>query len=248
MSDPPETNNTLPPTMTEREQEILIKLLTGATPKEIAYDLKIAYGTFLTHQRNLYRKLDVHTINELLTKYSPAVKPKKKINKYINAVFSEWYSTVDELGSFLKFTYNKEFINDIETKIYSICGNVTDKGIDQTGYGYAGADAFFDNDTKEAIKTAKGFSFTALGDGNMYNTALAMQGDGKETDYYLYGNDFIAKEGVISTYNFYFDELTQIPFYGNEIPFNRNKIEVFAIHKYSAGNFNLKIWDIKLFS
>jgi len=47
-------------------------LLGGAVPKEIAYTLNISYETVLYHQKKMYRKLEVHSINELLIKYSPA--------------------------------------------------------------------------------------------------------------------------------------------------------------------------------
>ena len=55
--------------LTTREQEICKLLLEGIAPKEIAYKLNISYGTILTHQRNLYRKLGVKSIQELFAKY-----------------------------------------------------------------------------------------------------------------------------------------------------------------------------------
>ncbi|MDR0301758.1 MAG: helix-turn-helix transcriptional regulator [Treponema sp.] len=57
--------------LTGREQEVLNLLLDGAVPKEIAFSLNISYDTVLTHQKSLYRKLEVHSINELIGKYSP---------------------------------------------------------------------------------------------------------------------------------------------------------------------------------
>lgn len=45
-------------------------LLDGKVPKEIASTLTISYDTVLDHQKNLYRKLDVHSIKELFAKYS----------------------------------------------------------------------------------------------------------------------------------------------------------------------------------
>jgi DNA-binding CsgD family transcriptional regulator len=55
--------------LTGREQEVLNMLLDGAVPKEIAFSLNISYDTVLTHQKSLYRKLEVHSINELIGKY-----------------------------------------------------------------------------------------------------------------------------------------------------------------------------------
>jgi len=55
--------------ITQREREIFNLLLKGLSPKEIAYNLNISYDTVLTHQKNLYVKLGVNSINELLVKY-----------------------------------------------------------------------------------------------------------------------------------------------------------------------------------
>jgi len=74
-----------PSILTQREQEVLDLLKTGISPKEIAYNLNISYGTVLGHQKNLYRKLNIHSINELLIKYSNGENssdvPIKTINK-----------------------------------------------------------------------------------------------------------------------------------------------------------------------
>jgi len=58
--------------LTPRQQELLEMLLNGIPPKEIAYNLHITYNTFLFHQKELYRKLGVHSVHELFTKYKPA--------------------------------------------------------------------------------------------------------------------------------------------------------------------------------
>jgi len=64
----------LPENLTPRQQELLEMLLKGIPPKEIAYNLDIAYNTFLFHQKDLYRKLGVHSVHELFTKYAPNAK------------------------------------------------------------------------------------------------------------------------------------------------------------------------------
>ncbi len=58
--------------LTRREQQILDRLLKGAVPKEIASDLNIANDTVLFHQKNIYRKLEVHSIHELIAKQRAA--------------------------------------------------------------------------------------------------------------------------------------------------------------------------------
>lgn len=55
--------------LTRREKEIFDLLLGGLVPKEIAGKLKISYGSVVSHQKRLYRKLDVHSIKELFEKY-----------------------------------------------------------------------------------------------------------------------------------------------------------------------------------
>jgi len=59
--------------LTPREHEIFTLLLKGTSPKEIGYTLKISYETVHHHQKNLYRKLGIQSIQELFAKYSSAV-------------------------------------------------------------------------------------------------------------------------------------------------------------------------------
>jgi DNA-binding NarL/FixJ family response regulator len=47
--------------LTEREKEILNKLIQGLTYKQIASECSIAKETLNTHMKNIYRKLNVHT-------------------------------------------------------------------------------------------------------------------------------------------------------------------------------------------
>ena len=56
--------------LTSRELEIFNLLLNGVSPKEIAYELNVNYKTVDVHRSNLYRKLCVHSIQELVVKYS----------------------------------------------------------------------------------------------------------------------------------------------------------------------------------
>jgi len=61
--------------LTDRQQKIFEMLLDGIPPKEIAYNLHISYNTLLFHQKQLYRKLDVHSFHELIAKYAPKPQP-----------------------------------------------------------------------------------------------------------------------------------------------------------------------------
>ena len=56
--------------LSAREREIFNLLLKGVSPKEIAQKLNISYFTVDFHRTNLYKKLDVHSIQELFAKYS----------------------------------------------------------------------------------------------------------------------------------------------------------------------------------
>jgi len=55
--------------LTDREQEMFTLLLSGASPKEIAYNLKISYHTVNFHIKNLYRKLGIRSRAELFAGY-----------------------------------------------------------------------------------------------------------------------------------------------------------------------------------
>ncbi|MDR0502218.1 MAG: helix-turn-helix transcriptional regulator [Treponema sp.] len=59
--------------LTPREQEIFTLLLKGTPPKEIGYTLKISYETVHHHQKNLYRKLGIQSIQELFARYARAM-------------------------------------------------------------------------------------------------------------------------------------------------------------------------------
>jgi len=56
--------------MTPREREIFDLLLEGVSPKEIAHKLNITHSTVDFHRTSLYKKLGVHSIQELFAKYS----------------------------------------------------------------------------------------------------------------------------------------------------------------------------------
>jgi FixJ family two-component response regulator len=53
-------------TLTQREREVLDKLLAGGTSKEIARELAISPRTVEAHRQNLLRKLQVGSLKELM--------------------------------------------------------------------------------------------------------------------------------------------------------------------------------------
>ena len=65
--------------LTAREQEILTMLLNGISPKEIAYNQNISYSTVNFHRNNLYKKLNVNSLQELFSKYSSPIAPSPEI-------------------------------------------------------------------------------------------------------------------------------------------------------------------------
>ena len=241
---------TYPVTITPREKEILDLLLKGSIPKEIAYALNISYATVLDHQKNIYRKLEVNKINDLFIKYSQAnsvlkykhVKQENNIlpeGKEIKAAFLQWGIVKDDNDTNIYFASNTENINGKDTETFTIHGKVSDKD-----YSYAGAAAFPDNSTLEAMKNAKCFSFKVLGDGNSYEAILSTVKGGINAVYNFYGKKFTAEKNVISAFNFNIDELSPSTFFGESEPFNRSNIEVLYFHSFTKGDFNLKIWDI----
>jgi DNA-binding CsgD family transcriptional regulator len=58
--------------LTLREQTIFNLLIEGLSPKEVAHNLNISERTVSFHRSNIYSKLDVHSVQELLVKYHSA--------------------------------------------------------------------------------------------------------------------------------------------------------------------------------
>jgi DNA-binding NarL/FixJ family response regulator len=55
--------------LTEREKEILQKLMQGLGYKQIASDCGIARETLNTHMKSIYRKLNVHSRAEVAARF-----------------------------------------------------------------------------------------------------------------------------------------------------------------------------------
>ena len=52
--------------LTKRETEVLGEILTGSSAKDSANKLHISIYTFETHKKNIFRKFDVNSTNELM--------------------------------------------------------------------------------------------------------------------------------------------------------------------------------------
>jgi DNA-binding CsgD family transcriptional regulator len=77
-----ETANTdaspAPADLSPREKEVFDLLLDGKAPKTISYDLNIGYETVKYHQKNIYKKLGIQSIQELFVKYKSGYTPPPK--------------------------------------------------------------------------------------------------------------------------------------------------------------------------
>ena len=56
--------------LTEREKEIAILIINGMNNNEIACQLNISLYTVTTHRKNIYKKLSVSTVSQLIIKLS----------------------------------------------------------------------------------------------------------------------------------------------------------------------------------
>jgi len=55
-----------PPTLTNREREVLQLIAEGKSTKQVAVALDLSVKTAETHRSNLMRKLDIHSVSELV--------------------------------------------------------------------------------------------------------------------------------------------------------------------------------------
>lgn len=232
------------PVFTTREQEIMKELLAGASPKEIAFSLKISYNTVLGHQRKLYRKLGINTIRELLAKYSIVngiITPAGVSGGVgMSSVFTRWREFKDNFGSSMKLTSNIENIQERYVTTFAIAGKLSNHEA-----SFTGVTAEPDQPTLEAMKKMTSFSFMAAGDGNSYKVRITTSDARVKSEGNHYRKVFTTKKHEISTVNVNLNELSQSPLYGAPVPFVQDNIELFQLQPHSTGDFNLKIWDIK---
>ncbi|MDR3020224.1 MAG: helix-turn-helix transcriptional regulator [Treponema sp.] len=227
------------PALTSREFDIFKELSGGASPKEIAYTLKISYDTVLGHQKKLYRKLNVNAISELLAKYTivNGVVTSKSDSK-ITAKFTRWREFEDELGSSISVMSKIENIQEQYITTYTIAGKLSSKL-----NSFSGVTAEPDQATLEAMRKMTSFSF--LGDGSSYKVLITTTDTRDKGGNNHYRKVFTTKKYEMSTISVNIDELFQSPSFGVQIPFILNNVELFQLQSHSTGEFNLKIWDIK---
>jgi DNA-binding CsgD family transcriptional regulator len=223
--------------LTPREHEIFNMLLEGTIPKEIVHSLNISYNTFKTHQKNLYRKLGVNTVKELVSNYNPEAGASKP------AVFARWVTNYDNLGSYVNITEKIEQIEEQYFTTITIAGKLS-----YANHAFAGAHAYPDPSTLESMKKMQRFSFKVLGDGNVYAVMIPTTETRLKSGYNHYRKAFTTKNSEVQKVTVNTDELVQSPFWGNSVPFCRNNIEFFQLHAHSTIEFNLKIWDVRFFS
>jgi DNA-binding CsgD family transcriptional regulator len=242
MREETQKNNETQAALTTREQEIFTMLLDGVAPKELAHSLNITLNTFKTHQKNLYRKLNVSNIRELITKFRQdiaVVPPPPPTAEDKPAVFYRWFPHKDELGSSIKIT---EKIEQIEGEFFT---TITIAGkLAPTDHSFAGAHALPDPSTLEKMKR---FSLKVLGDGNSYAVMIPTIDTRLKSDYNHYRKLFTTQNGKISTITVNIEELVQSPFWGTPVPFKKSKIEFIQFHAHVTSKFNLKIWDFRFY-
>jgi hypothetical protein len=208
-------------------------LSEGSIPKEIASSLNISYATVLEHQKSIYRKLNVHSINELFSKMT--------IMKN-EADFMSWIIIEDKNGSKISVTKNIENIKDKYYKTYVITGKLC-TGKDS----YVGAYFIPNTFTLEALKKMSSLSLTCLGDGGSYVIILPTTDTRLKSGNNHYGRVFSTKNGEMSKITLNINEFSQSPNFGNIVLFDKNNIEGFQIHACSFGEYNLKFWDINFY-
>jgi len=76
--------------LTSREQVIFNLLVEGISPKDIAYKLNISERTIAFHRSNIYVKLGVHSIQELVAKYDSGQTETVKSAEQGNCAFCKY--------------------------------------------------------------------------------------------------------------------------------------------------------------
>jgi DNA-binding CsgD family transcriptional regulator len=212
--------------LTPREQEIMGLLQEGKSTKEIVTALEISLNTVEFHKTNLYKKLGVQSLQELLVKYLN--KEEHKFNLF--ASFTHWNELRDEKSS-IKVKATKEYI--------SIKGLLADHITP-----FACVWGYPDSPTLNALRTMKSFSFKVKGDGNHFSIQLPTTDT--EDDHWLYIFQTVKNKEITVTANIPGD-LTRMGYSGKQIEFIQNNIRAFGFQAIDKGPFKLKFWDIKLF-
>ena len=230
------------PSLTKREQEILKLLLESISLKEIAINLGVSSKTVDFHKGNLYRKLGIQSMHELLVLFANKEIPESvlaaKLNvslpkEFVPAVYKNWITYNDETSSANFLVKSKG--------IYIFSGSQGKKHGSN-----AGAYGFPDIETSKAMKSMSMLSFNVLGDGNDY---LVMLPTSETVDGDHYFKKFSTVNGKITTITVSINnDLTQWGYSGILKEFIQDHIMYLQFHTACNGrSFNLMIWDIKLY-
>jgi len=125
---------------------------------------------------------------------------------------------------------------------YTFKGSITN----EYKYGFVNVKVIPDEKTLELLKTAKGFSFKVLGDGDRYAVKITTS---DITDYCFYEYVFETVEGEVVEVIIPVEYLLQ-PSWGQYKKFNQDKamfIEYQTTRNGSPGPFEFKLWDVKLY-
>ena len=122
-------------------------LIDGISPKEIAFLMKISNKTFYVHKNNLYRKLNIHSIQELFAKNPSKKRPVNNIseeNPMIAVLYDDgnfgWKFKYNSLQPFYeekieagdRFTVNLTFTSNV--KINDLLVSLVDNTVKEDGY------------------------------------------------------------------------------------------------------------------
>jgi len=256
--------------LTPREQEIFDMLLVGSTPKEIAYKLNVSYTTVIAHQKSMYRKVGVRSINEFLVKFRPAGGEENRRKKLplkilipavavvllavslilylqlkapVSAVFTHWFPFNDDNGSEKTIAViSNETIGWRKQECVSVSGSQIG-GNDRVAW--TGIYGFPDGHTLAVLqKEMKSFSFKIIGDGNRYTTRLPTY-ETIEGDHFAYEFQTVKDEEITVKVNVP-EDFTQIVWNGKVKEFKQESIVSFQIQIVDPGPFYFKFRDIKL--
>jgi len=208
-------------------------LLKNTPPKKIAQNLDIAYNTLLFHQKKLYRKLKVHSVNELILKYS------RGADEGVPGVFLDWRISKDDKGSFMDDVIIKtdDVINGEFVTSYNFSGFIT-----PVDWAWVGANSAPSHSSiLKAMKTMGSFSLKILGDGGFYAIMFQTTDTNGDDNYCII---FPTTKDKISTITVNMDDIAQRG-YGTPAPFHKENITLFVVHPLSPGPFHLKLWDIR---
>jgi DNA-binding CsgD family transcriptional regulator len=256
----------VPADLSPREKEILNLILDGKAPKAIGYELNIAYQTVNSHQKSLYKKLGVHSIQELFAQYKSGYTPPQRtlpkkliiaagiaviISFAVLAVFStvkkaegktgvfdHWYAFSDD-DSTIQLLRKDEKINGKIEKVVTIFGK-------DSGYFTVGTYGRPDGETLAAMRTMKSFSFKFMGDGNKYNIRLPTF-ETIEGDHWMHVFQTEKDKTMSITLNVP-DDFFRVGWSGNEVDFIQDNIMFIQFGVVDQGDYNLKFWGFKFYS